>query len=389
MSIHFISGKPGGGKSLYAMKLLVEELRLGKRCISTNLPVDQGRLAEWLHEKYGSSFGLHERLRLLGEKEAAEFWRFPTRYVDLTEKKRLNDEGKGKGSKTIEVTDHGWRQTTGPVLFIIDEAHVYFNARRWQETGDDAVYYLSQHRHLGDDCIIVTQHVGNVEKQFRVLAQDFTYIRNHAKEKIGFFKSFGRFTRRTYLSPATGAPGETAMERGTFTLDVTGLASCYDTASGVGIHGRAEADQGERRSGLPFWALPAFGVAGVVAVVLLLVSIPKVMGGVISSVIGKGAKATGSVVASAVPAPPGPVVAHATAPPGPVVAHATAPPGAVLPEGTNSLRITGVAGKAGGLWVCLSDGRAMAVTDRRIEAVGYDSRGEVDRIVMGGKEVGW
>jgi hypothetical protein len=38
MSVRFISGKPGGGKTLYSVHLIYDELRFGRRNIVTMLP---------------------------------------------------------------------------------------------------------------------------------------------------------------------------------------------------------------------------------------------------------------------------------------------------------------------------------------------------------------
>ena len=93
--------------------------------------------------------------------------------------------------------------------------------------------------------VCITQSVNNVDKQFRSVAQDYTYLRNLSKQRAGFFRLPALFVRSTYAQPAT--PASAPMESGTFRLDVSGLAACYDTAKGVGIHGRAGADTNERK----------------------------------------------------------------------------------------------------------------------------------------------
>ncbi len=73
--IHFIQGKPGGGKSLFGVKKMVEELVEGERRVLTNLPVDVPRLNEYLQQKYpGKLILLRDRLRLLTEEELKLFW---------------------------------------------------------------------------------------------------------------------------------------------------------------------------------------------------------------------------------------------------------------------------------------------------------------------------
>ena len=59
MGIHFISGKPGGGKSLYATKLVFEELRFGARHIVTNLALNIGELNAYYQAHFDDPVCLH------------------------------------------------------------------------------------------------------------------------------------------------------------------------------------------------------------------------------------------------------------------------------------------------------------------------------------------
>jgi hypothetical protein len=247
MSIHFISGKPGGGKSLYGVKLIVEELRYGSRPIYTNVPLLVGRLNEYLQED-DRLVDVVGRVRLLSDDEAQRFFTVRPNGAKI-EVLTAAEWSQGRKPRYENITDRG-------VLYVIDEVHNFFNARAWAETGRDVLFYLSQHRKLGDTVICITQAIGNVDKQFRSVTQDFTYIRNLTKERMGLFKLPAVFVRKTFGAPATDT--SKPMETGTFRLDVSGLASCYDTAVGVGIHARG-ADLGERRKGM-HWSLFLVGV---------------------------------------------------------------------------------------------------------------------------------
>jgi len=241
MSIHFISGKPGGGKSLYATKLIIDELLYGTRCVITNVPLKLGNLNAYLQKEYpNKSIDLHKRVILFNEEEMKEF--FTIRPEGSRGPKLLTKEEWGKGEKPdyTGITDSG-------VAYFVDEVHIGFNARAWMDTGRDVLYYLSQHRKLGDTVVCITQAVMNVDKQFRSVTQDYTYMRNLSKERMSKFRLPNLFIRQTYTSPA--ADNATPMETGTLRLDVKGLASCYDTAVGVGIHGKKGADTHERKTG--------------------------------------------------------------------------------------------------------------------------------------------
>lgn len=298
MSIHFISGKPRGGKSLYGMKLIEEELVYGCRPILTNLPVNVGALNEYIQKKYPSkSVDVVGRVILLDDAQTREFFTYRPGGVRVA---RLSKDQWQSG----ELPDYRHLVDSG-VFYVIDEVHNFFNARAWAETGRDVLFYLSQHGHLGDTVIAITQHVGNVDKQFRSVTQDYTYVRNLRKEKMGWFRMPGAFLRKTYLQPATER--SEAIESGTFRLDVSGIASCYSTVGGVGIHSRGEADKNERRKGLPWWV----AVVGLVALLwALLYFVPKGISWFLSPKSSPGQKILASVAPGltgagpVLPAPP-------------------------------------------------------------------------------------
>lgn len=264
MPIHFITGKPGGGKSMYGVRLILDELLYGTRPIVTNLPLKIGELNAFVQKLAGERVvSVVDRIRILSDDETSSFWtyRLTGRPVEVLAK---SEWSQGKLPSYSGVKDGG-------VMYVIDEVHNFFGARQWAETGRDVLFYLSQHRKLGDTVVCITQACGNVDKQFRSVAQDFTEIRNLSKIKMGLFKLPYVFMRQTYPTVPTGnvAP----LETGTFRLDVSGLAACYDTSIGVGIHARG-ADVGERRRGIP-WQVGAVGA--VVLVIVLFYVVPNVL----------------------------------------------------------------------------------------------------------------
>lgn len=285
---------------MYATMRVLTALRETRKRVITNLPLVLPRTREYLIEKYGEDFDVMQRVRILKPEETATFWRFfgqagcelpdfPRHEIKLASGKivsHLNyqprfaamvaartagveggpvfDVGEGTDNKIAEIL---WRHLNanwdGGILYAIDEAHEFFNARQWAETGVDALHYLSQHRKLGDEVLFITQHVRNVDTQLRRVAQDFSYIKNCRKMKLpilgGFFKAPSIFIRTTYQEEKTGSNTGGEPEVRTFTLDAKGVASCYETAAGVGIAGAA-ADKEDKPRGLPWWSLPVFFV---------------------------------------------------------------------------------------------------------------------------------
>jgi len=246
MSIHIILGKPGSGKSLYATKCLIQQLRDTRRNVVTNLPLKLPELNTYLQSQYPTeNLEAISRVRLLDEEQLKSFWLF----------RGVSDEDKG---------EHG-------VAYFLDEAHICFNARDWAQLGRAAIHYMSQHRKLGDVVFPITQAVGNLDKQFRSVAEDYTVLKNESVIKMGPFRGAARFKRRSYYSEPQ--PNSEPFETATFVLDAKGVANCYDTARGIGVHG-SKADIGRRANGISiYWVFPI-----VIATALATIGIPMWLG---------------------------------------------------------------------------------------------------------------
>lgn len=276
MSISLITGKPGGGKGLLSVQQLVDEIRLGKRCVITNLPV---RMHPWVNghfdpmiglkayllKTYGQDFDCEKRVFILDDDDAGAFYLWRVVEGKLTKAqcsvRTVNKDGISEERVMDFETDLAVK--AGGVLYIIDEAWKFYSARNWQRTGEGMLFYSAQHRHFGDDVLIVTQHTKQIDPAVYRVAQDFWVTKNHSKMSIGIFRQPDVFTVAIYDQAPTGAALE-PMSRKVFRLDKRGLAQCYDTSAGIGITGRAMADIGARRKGLPWWGI--FVLAGVLAI---------------------------------------------------------------------------------------------------------------------------
>lgn len=263
MSIHFISGRPGAGKGLYCMRLLVAELRGTNRKICTNFPLKPNELNTYLHEEYGEGFGLLDRLvDFCGDKEKEHLKNFyRIRQADSAGQPVYLDEELDEKGRSIGYDIDGAQ--SGGVYYLLDEVHIVFGARQWMELGRAVMFYATQHRKLGDDVIMISQQPKQVDSQFRGLAQDFSVLRNHGMEKFFCFKQPNMFSRNTFLNMPSGASNSDALETSAFTLDLK-QADCYETERGVGL-AKKEGLQGDvgkdKRKGLPWW----------VAIVIVLV----------------------------------------------------------------------------------------------------------------------
>lgn len=264
MAIHFITGRIGGGKGLYCMRLLVAEIRATNRKIITNFPVLLDELNTYLHKEYGEGFDILDRFVLIESKEEIRNF-FRIRKQDKDGPVYLDEELDQKGRQV--AYDIAGAQTGG-VYYLLDEVHIVFGARDWMSVGRAVMFYATQHRKLGDDVIMVSQVPKQVDSQFRNLAQDFTVLRNHGMEKFFFFKQPGYFTRNTFLNMPTNDKTKDAMETSVFKLDIA-QADCYETERGVGlekVEGQTADKHTDKRKGLPFWLL-FVGLAVIIAVI--------------------------------------------------------------------------------------------------------------------------
>lgn len=353
MSIFFVVGKPGGGKSYYGVKQVMEELSRGNRFIVSNIEFNLPEVRAWCHENVEAEVDLTDRFRILDENETAQFWLYePGR--DFTRRKDIQ-----QGTRVINVPDFEDRAARG-CLYVIDEVHTFFGAREWQGTGTDCTFFLSQHRKLRCDVILITQHPDQVDKALRRLAQDYVQMRNLSREPIFGFRVGSIFRwSRSLNSPTSGNPR--VFESGFLKLDCEGLGKLYDTMAGVGIQGRVEASIEKKGRSLWWLVLP------VAAVVLLVLFGPQLLMKGTQSGIGKFMHKVfgGSITNPASMVKVQPLAISTTNTP---MVHTNVPSAPVkrlagcnmngfcrLPDGT--------------IYVALADGTSILSTDRRLEVL--------------------
>lgn len=252
MSIFYICGKPGGGKSYLGVKQIIEELSDPKsdRFIVTNIVLNLAEIAVYLHENVKHEVNLDERVRVLDDAEAGEFWLYEP-HRSFERRKTISMR-----RRSYEVPDFEDRAERG-TLYVIDEVHNYFGARDWQNTGNDCTFFLTQHRKLLCDVIFITQHPEQTDKALRRLAQEYMSVRNLSREPIlGFNLAswFGSFRYvRSLNSPQS--PNPAVFESGFVPLKPELYGKFYDTMQGVGIAGRVVPKQSEARGRSLWWLM--------------------------------------------------------------------------------------------------------------------------------------
>lgn len=275
MSVKFIVGKPGGGKSMFGTKLIIEDLVYTGATIVTNIPLKLPELNEYIQKKYPKAdVDIHERVVILDEDDVFEFYRFRSGGLVLrpSPDAETDEDGKKKKLRKAEFIQamkanfdemRLFPEYRKPCHYYIDEAHNFFNAREWMEIGRGLLYYVSQHRHLHDNIVLLTQALGNVEKQLKSVTQEYHVLRNLYKESFGPFKQSGGFRRRMYYAEPT--PTSDYNEQATYKLDAAGIANCYVSCGAISI-GQEQVETDRQPRKLPYWTMWAAAVAAIVLV---------------------------------------------------------------------------------------------------------------------------
>lgn len=247
--IEFLLGKTGSGKSYLALKRAAEFLHEwdDNGIVVTQLAIHTGKLAAYLKKKYPDEEpDVVGRVRFLQDHEARHFFliREFGNTLELTSKEQ---------QQNLQFPDFFTASRGKHVLYIIDEAHLFFDSREWQNVGLTLNFFCSQHRKFNCDIIFVTQFLDQVEKRLRNHAVKFYECVNFGVRRLAFWKLPKVF--RVYETPK--APPYPAEWTSTCRMDFE-LADCYDTTAGVGTKGGGKPEK-KRQKGLPFWTLPAFG----------------------------------------------------------------------------------------------------------------------------------
>lgn len=281
-SIYGLIGKKGSGKTLTMTSWAITlEILLGRRRIVSAVPLNM-ELLETYCRRAGYTRDIYERVYLLSESEAAEFWRHRgwKKIIGGGERRAhcQYEEIKVADGRDGELLDLDGAAASGKVLFLLPELDKLFDARQWKVEPPALNYYLSYVRQLGDCVIWDAQVADSVSLRVRGQTDFFCYPRNFSKERVSGIFSMGKKIKvrafRSEMDPVDAwKPG--ADWRFEFEEVVNRdkrLMECYSSSRYEKVAGFENTEKHERVRLLNYkWALAGIGLFlfGALALVLM------------------------------------------------------------------------------------------------------------------------
>jgi hypothetical protein len=154
--IEIFEGRLGGGKSYSAVYRMVCHLARGG-VVATNVEVLWSGLRDCVAQKFGVEIEESQLIKLEDDQVYAFHKYTPSGTPDL------------------------------PVLCVLDEAHIHFNARDHATTDRlyrETLVFLTQSRKVATDVIFISQSALNLDRQFARLVQYIWRFRDLAKWRI-------------------------------------------------------------------------------------------------------------------------------------------------------------------------------------------------------------
>ena len=209
--IFSISGKPGAGKSYFSVRVILAEIKKENRQIVTNVPINVEKLREYAGVDCNiSQIKTFEDNRFFFTQRGTYEYEFEHEGETIDFSKYLKDDDQG-------------------VLYIIDEAHLYFNSRNWKSMAQATLCFFTFIRHCGDTLLYLTQKHTDVDSQLRGKTQTFNLIRNLSRERLGWMKRGTGFRLYQYLKEQDIEGIKNPVQDFSYSFKLK-IAECYRTS---------------------------------------------------------------------------------------------------------------------------------------------------------------
>jgi zona occludens toxin (predicted ATPase) len=177
MTLSLIVGKPGSGKSYFAVKRIIQELidfchyelnnnEQYERLIFTNLVLNYNEIDKYVSNSIGE----------IVEASKYIFFMDNDFFFDVDHKLKIVNRKKW------------WQDIPESAFCVIDEVHHYLSAdsgttREEKDYLESFRNYMSTHRHFKHDHIFITQHTDSIQRSVLAMAADAYHIIN-LKNKV-------------------------------------------------------------------------------------------------------------------------------------------------------------------------------------------------------------
>lgn len=178
--IEVFEGRIGGGKTFYAVQRMIKYMASGG-CVCTNIELKWKEVCEYVLKKYSWQLVPEQYIFLEDEKICSFHRHTPSGSPDM------------------------------PSLVVIDEAHIWLNARDWDKQSRELLTFLTQSRKCFTDIIFISQSALNMDKQIMRLVQYIWRFRDMKKWRIagiGIAWPLDQFLKIQY-----DQDGKTVMDR--------------------------------------------------------------------------------------------------------------------------------------------------------------------------------
>lgn len=221
-------GTPGSGKSYDVACKTIDNLKLG-RIIYTNLEgMELPECKEAIKSITGlNDYALAKQLHYLNKNQCKDFWNH------------------------IEPG----------CLVIIDEAHLFFNARKWKDDSNQGFAdWASTHRHHGYDCYLITQRIEKLDSQARSCAE-WTYV----YRKVNMLGNLFKKTYRVHSYAGDDTSGE-CLSKSIRTYD-SRIFRCYQSYVAKDIKEVGVQKHANILKHPVFYAIPVFVILTIIMVI--------------------------------------------------------------------------------------------------------------------------
>lgn len=193
--IHLYVGRPGAGKSLVAVRKLLDIVQQERRPIYTNLPLKWRVVRLFLHMRGGAE--LAGLIRPLTERHFRAFLsRFSAKHSYVEERRGFVPLRQARADFDVQhpaVIDGMSANWIPPgSLVVVDEAQHWFpnpalsSTSRAKTEPPELLSYLTMHRHMLHQVWFLTQATRQVSATIKTLAVKFWDVRNMGEEAVAW-----------------------------------------------------------------------------------------------------------------------------------------------------------------------------------------------------------